>query len=771
MKPQALGTSLVMLLGVLIGCGGGGGSAGTGSSGAASPAVPAVFWVSQPVEPDETMLITGGNLGAAAQVELAQLPDGDPGSPVASLLPDLAWTKLPVSAATSRSVSAAVPATATSGVYGLRLSNGTALGQVRLVDAPDPWFVQGDQGDTAQPGGTFLVGGTCLERPGGVAPQADLVQNCALVATLALQDRVTTTLGYGLRFTVPATVPEGSYELYLHNGRGGSGAWVKFRTFITAELATITVRKAVPWSTTVIDLAAMAGADDDTRFANAIAAVPTAGGRISVPAGAYSLTRQLVLPPHTVLAGAGSASTSLNWTADPGMALVVGKGTRIGYPDRGTFAIEDLSLNASAAFRGNVVERAFTQELGWIKRVAIRAPALLSGGLAPTAIFLRDANNTQLENLVLDADTCVFAREGVTYLRLLDSTLNWRNTSLSISARSHNLLIAGNTLNQRGTSLTNGWSAMTNPNPGMWYTSFYGDPWFGGPYTRDLLWTGNSSTRDESETPPGYVGYTSDGATGIYLGKVLGASGTTLALAGATATPTDPSGNPLNFSWAGAIAQILGGTGAGQWRFLASAGPGVTSVQVDRPWDIAPDATSTVALVNLQGRLLMIDNDFAQEPLIQDYFLALDSIKAGNRFGVAGTSTTVIAWTGLHYQATLPAWHYQCLGNQATRGSALTFNSSVQVATPGYGGVVGSGHVYRNNANLSGAPMYLRLGSLQGPFADAVFERNQVDSITFGKTGDPIQLSGILLRANRLPAGTASAILPGGTIPGVTVAP
>jgi hypothetical protein len=177
MKPQALGTSLVMLLGVLIGCGGGGGSAGTGSSGAASPAVPAVFWVSQPVEPDETMLITGGNLGAAAQVELAQLPDGDPGSPVASLLPDLAWTKLPVSAATSRSVSAAVPATATSGVYGLRLSNGTALGQVRLVDAPDPWFVQGDQGDTAQPGGTFLVGGTCLERPGGVAPQADLVQN------------------------------------------------------------------------------------------------------------------------------------------------------------------------------------------------------------------------------------------------------------------------------------------------------------------------------------------------------------------------------------------------------------------------------------------------------------------------------------------------------------------------------------------------------------------------------------------------------------------
>jgi len=773
MKVPALGALSLALLFCCAGCGGGGSSSGNSSApdggGTAGSPVPRVFWVSQPVEPDETMLITGGDLDAKTLMELAQLPDGEPGSPVASSTSKPSWTKPAVLASSARSFSAVVPSTWNGGVYLLRLSNGSSQGSTRLINGPDPWFAQGDQGDTAQPGGSFTVAGTCLERPGGLAPQAALVKNGALIATLPVQERITTSLGYGLSFAVPATVPEGEYEFYLHNGRGGSAAWVKFSTFITAELGTVTVRKVSPWPSTKIDVSTQSGADDDARFANAIAAVPAAGGRIFVPAGTYNLTTQLVLPPHTVLAGAGRTSTLLQWSADPGVALVVGKNLQTGIPDRGTFAIEDLSLQVSGDFLGHVVERTFTRELGWIKRVGILAPALWNGTAGPTALFLRNANNTQLEELVLDADTCIFAREGVTYLRLLNSTLNWRNTNMTISARSHNLLVAGNTLNQRGTSITNGWAAMINPNPGMWYSSFYGDPWFGGPYTRDMLWTGNTSTRDETEIPPGYVGYTSDGGTGIYLGGIASASDTTLNLAGSTDKPTDPSGNPLAFSWIGGIVQILDGRGAGQWRYLTEAGPGVSTVQVDRPWDIAPDGTSTVSVANLQGRLLMIDNDFAQEPLNQDYFLALDSIKAGNKFGVNGTSTTVISWTGKHYLGTFPAWHYQFLGNQILRGTNTNLISAVQVATPGYTGVVGSGHVYRNTTNTSGSTSTLRLGSLQGPFADAVLERNQVDTVSFGKTGDSINLSGVLVRGNLTPGGSGSAVQPAGTISGVTV--
>jgi hypothetical protein len=734
-----------------------------------------IFWVSQPVGPDESMLVTGGNLEGETGVELAQLADEDPGSPLGATPSLSGWTALQPASRSTRSLAVTVPSTWTAGVFALRLSNGTTSSAPRLINAPDPWFVQGDLGDAAQPGGYFYVAGTCLERTGGNDPQAALVKDGAVAATLPLLDRVTTSTGYALRFTVPATVSEGTYALWLHNGRGGPNAWVKFSTFIEATVETVTVRKAAVWPSTVVDVSQQAGTTDDERFANAIAAVPASGGRIYVPAGTYTLSTRLLLPDHTVLYGAGRDRTLIRWSVVPPAdsyysaynALVMGKNLAYGTPNAATFALEDLGLTASADFRGNVVARIFNSELGWFRRVSIQAPTSLGAGSGTSsALYLRRVANTLVDDVVLEGDTCLFARDGISHLRVLRSTLNWSNANAFVSSGSHSLLFVGNTLNQRGNSVTNGWAAQPNPNPGMWYTAFYGKP-----FTRDTLWANNVSTRDDAETPPGYVGYTSDGGQGIYLGKIASAGGTTVNLAGKT-TAVDDSGKATTYAWTGAIAEILDGPGAGQWRYLTQAIQGSSTVQVDRPWDVVPDSTSTVTLVNLQGRLLMIDNDFAQEPLNQDYFLTLDCVKAGNRFGVTGTTSTVVSWMGKHYQGTHPAWHLQVLGNDVSRGTNATFSSMVASATSGYTGVVGSAHVYRRNTNTSSGTTNLYLRSQQGPFSDAVIEQNQVNAVRLqNQATEPINLSGVLIRGNTLPAGGASPVQPEGAHAGVTVVP
>jgi hypothetical protein len=98
-----------------------------------------------------------------------------------------------------------------------------------------------------------------------------------LIAKLPLAERVTTSTGYALRFTVPSSVAEGEYQLWLHNGRGGKAGWVRFSTFIEAPLDTVFVKKAKVWPTTVFNITSYSGTDDD-KFAAAIAAASANGG-------------------------------------------------------------------------------------------------------------------------------------------------------------------------------------------------------------------------------------------------------------------------------------------------------------------------------------------------------------------------------------------------------------------------------------------------------------------------------------------------------------
>ncbi|MBK8475710.1 MAG: hypothetical protein IPL39_05205 [Opitutaceae bacterium] len=742
-----------------------------------APAGPIVFWASQPVAPDESILVTCGGTDLDSTAELARLTDTAPGSPLAAAPAPTGWTAVTPHTATPRSITVTVPGNWTRGVYALRLKHKEVAGPVRLVNAPDPWFVRGDQGSTASPGGHLVVAGTCLEIPGGAGPRAALVANNAVVAELTTFTRLTTSSGYALQFTVPANVPAGTYALHLHNGCGGPAGWVHFSTFIESPLNSVTIAPLLAWPTESIPVAAPTGSDDGALAAALATAQAKGGGRVVLAAGTYTLSERVLLPNRTTLVGAGRDKTTLRWRAAPTSPIPYGgadallQGKNLTYPIRNSnYSLENLTIEASVDFSNYVVARTFASEPVHFTQVSITgAHSSDFPGARSIALLLMDCANTRIEGSTLSADACLLAHRGVTYLRMTGCTLQWSNGNVQISARSHSLIFDNNVLDQVGDSATNNWAKIEYPNPGLCYASFYGNPYFSGPYTRDVLWTANRSTRQAVEVPPEYVGSTSDGGDGLYLGRITSVSGRILTLAAPTFDARFPAGQLLNFDWAGSIAQIVDGRGAGQWRFLTTAGPRLTTVVTDRPWDIEPDTTSVLAIVNLQGRLLMIDNDYAQEPLNQDYFLTLDSIKAGNRFGVTGGTAMINSKAGQHYHATHPAWHFQVLDNAVTRGDQTTFMSVVPDRTVGYTGVVGGSHVYRNNRNTSGNPVAFRLLSKEGALTDFVVEHNQFDTVKLrDRPADTIDLSGVLLRGNTLANGTPSPLTPALPPPGVT---
>jgi hypothetical protein len=409
------------------------------------------------------------------------------------------------------------------------------------------------------------------------------------------------------------------------------------------------------------------------------------------------------------------------------------------------------------------VSRQFVTEFGWLRRVKIDVPPIpANGGSTPPlpAVFLRQARNTEITNSDISGNTPIFARDGISFLRVENDKLHWTQGIVWLSSGSTANLISDNTFDQGGDSKTNGWATQANPNPGITVTGFYVDA-NTPPFDKDILFANNVTTRQATEIPPGYVGYTSDGEDGIYVGKIASADGTKITLASASKGAVD---------WGGAVLQVLDGAGAGQMRNVVTVPVGATEVTIDRVFDVPLDATSLVTLVTRQGRLLIVDNDLTQFPLLQDYFLSVDSIKAKNKLGLAGSPLSIVHWAGVHYNGTLPSWHAQVLDNEIADASRLSFVSQTENPTPGVDGVIGAAHVYRNNKPKSAIATTLKVGSAGGPFADFLDEDDVVDTAIFSTASMPtLDLRGVVVMSHD--AGSSGTTFEPMSPAGVTVIP
>jgi len=699
-------------------------------------AAPTVFWHSDPIGPDESVLVIGSDLGPAPQVELIRLDDGAVETPDAEADLVGAWVRVEPLQPTDGSLKLIIPADMPDGIVGYRITVGQAAA-TGLLNRPVAWWVQGDLGPAASPGGWLRLLGKNLASAGDGAVHPSVYLKGPEQLPLPAQATC-----YQSRAQIPADLAPGEYEVYAHSGRGGAAGW--------SEPLKLTIRERPEWPTAVYSVldygADGSGARDSTEPIRAAlkAAEAAGGGIVQLPRGRYQISGDLAIPRFTLLRGEARELTALFWpdTETPPEALVHGTNS---------FGLEDVTLYASRHQHVIAADLGQAPDAGnvFVRRVRVRADAY-RGHLEPA-----DVDKRLKEALKLSTGGGDTIRMGGENIEITDCDLYGSGRALFLS-RVRGGVVSGN-------SLYNGrWG---------WYCISGSD---GLVFERntvtgaDLMSTGGGLNCLDGSNCSQSVYYanntlslmhgwdreamTSDAGGGAYFGAVESAEGQEVTLAG------DPEDGR---NWAGGGLFILDGRGRGQYRRIVSMqGRDVT---VESPWAVAPDATSTVSVTMLQRHYIFDHNSFSDAGVaLQLYGMAVEHIADGNTSIRTGGYHNF----GMRYHGIQPSWYIQWLGNEIAEGNVYRSGHDNYMLSgeahlgifalppgPDFAGTLTLGCIARRNRLLNNATLVVGGTDPYNPayekpcVQEVIVEGNHVANADVG-----IALrraaSGVLLRAN-----------------------
>lgn len=685
-----------------------------------------ITWASDPVRPDETVVLSGGNFDTNAVVELFRLeqpshvalPQEEPAQ--GEFLKTIKrWKTVKPIQISESSAKFIVPANFKMGVFACRIAAGNLKSNPVLINAPDVWWTQGDGGAAASPGGSVRVLGKCLNF-GGVS-HAILKRPDAKPVDL----KILAADNYNLTCQIPESLSAGRYALYVHNGLGDKNAWKK--------AGDIKIRKLKPWPAEIYNVKKI-GVD-----AALAAAKQNGGGVIYFPRGQYEMKHQIVLPPRTVLKGEGMQLAAIYWKTmqNPPASLITG----------GSFGVEDIAIYVEG-FHQNVIEDSANSDGVTIKKVLLRANAFY----ALTDIGDMDKDWRGKKVLHGTRENGVGVRIHGSNFQVIDCDILASNKGIELW-HARDGLIARNKIRYgiQGLMLECVDGVIVEDNQAI-----------GG----HLAASGNAfSTYSGSSAQNVYFarnklgqmyGYdrealTFDGAGGTYWGKLAQINGTQMVLAQNT---RPRSYGPIN--WIGAAFCIIDGKGVGQYRRVTRIDG--RNWQIDRPWDVLPDTNSVVSIVPFRGRVIFVDNSIEDGGIVQAYGTSLDCVFAKNQFTRADGITLI--GRNPHGWGWQPSWFCQILDNHILTGTrwggedgaivVCTLNRDEDDVESGGTGkmlefwgpltrcAVVRGNVLENNAKIQ----------IDGTVADTVVENCAVRNVDEGikVTKDP---ANIVLRKNR----------------------
>jgi hypothetical protein len=606
----------------------------------AGAGAPAVFWASDPVQPGETVMAFGAGFGETPVIEVARLADGwGAGEPVEQAVE---WPGRGRRAAAIQpgdtSVKFAVPAELKPGVFAYRIAGPTGA-VVGLLNRPAVWWALGDVGVTAQPGGWVRLFGKNLVRDGHTNPKTRILLTGPKRVSLTPESAD----AYTAKVALPADLPVGEYQAYLHNGNGGSAAW--------SDAVKVVVAVPPAWPQTVLNVRDFGA--DGTGLIDSTAAIQAAlakaqengGGVVIFPRGRYQVTETLTIPRCTVLRGEAQELSCLLWPdmQDPPKSLLTGSNS---------FGIEDITFYTSN-YTTFLTADTQGEDAGdvFLHRVRIRADvyrghikaaeadrryrAGLGGFGGGYWLAILGGRNVEVSDCDLYSSGCTINLSRVRGARMERNTFHLGRLGGCGVFAGDGLLLADNRF--IGADLTAACGA-----GGLGYGNLSNLCLIRNTFTLHYGMNGEAITSDA----PG----------GIYDGPV--AAG-------------DPDGVTLPAAFQGggagrlgAAVYVVAGSGAGQWRRLASVAG--QRVAVDRPWQVQPDATSTVVIAWLLHHWLVLDNDFADVGIaIQFYGASIEHIAAGNRcVRSAGYHNF-----GMSYNGVQPSWFVQWLDNEINEGN------------------------------------------------------------------------------------------------------
>lgn len=670
---------------------------------------PQIIWASDPIRSGETLLLTGEGFTRNSVVELGEAAGAE------------SWTALKLAQLSAQSLKAVVPESRPLGVWACRVRDGARVSKAEWLNEPAVWWWNGDGGEFATPGGWLRVFGKSLHFGG----QSRARLRAADGTAVELLPRESSS--YALAFALPAGIAPGEYALSVHNGLRGEPAW--------QSGGAVTVRPRAMWKSDLFNVKDFGPKPAEALAAALRAAETNGGGVVYLPRGRYAVKEALKIPTNTVLRGEGMALTSLCWPdfEKPPAELITGS----------DYGVESLSLYCQQ--HRNVLSDTPASKRFFAHQVRIRANCYFMiedagkefrGRKGPVshrecgaAVLLRGANfeivdcDIYASNYgvrILKAKTGLVARNQIRY--------GGRGYSIENTERLifEDNLIAGDNLLAIGNDLTTFWSNFCCH---IYFAKNRIEQMFGA--DREMM--------------------TLDAAGGAYFGAVAAVDGNRLTLA-ADPVFKDYAPRP-HTNWVGAAVQVLSGTGAGQYRFVAAhAG---REWRVDRPWAVEPDATSLLSIAPFRGQSLFIGNTFEDGGAFQLYAAAHDSIVAEN---TGARMDGFLVWGlnphGWGYQ---PSWYCQFLDNEILEGNGYGTRAA-SLGTVGYDeakafdGALVRGTVFRSNVLHNNAGF-----SIGGMTEDTLVENNIVKN---SESGVKVRASarGTLLRGNTF-EGVAQPVL------------
>jgi hypothetical protein len=681
---------------------------------------PSVFWWSAPVEPGELVQVHGGNWGEAPRVEIVET-----GADFAK-----ARAQVPVNV-TETGICFEYP----SSFDGAKLaccrivSGAGAASEPFVLNEPAVWWLHGDLGADASPGGWLRVFGRCLDRNG----KADVVLKGA---GRAIRLPVTRCDVWSVDTAVPPDLPPGTYTVELSNGSGGRSGW--------RAAGTVTVRPYQEvWKSERFDVTRFGaipndGLDDTLALQAALAQAATNGGGIVyLPRGRFQCTGTLQIPERTLLRGESRELTSLYWPdcEEPPENLIEGTTA---------FGIEDLFIHSGKYRNGIVCKNASAgqHELG--------------GGIAPYGakphdITLRRVRLKLLIDQYLIKNTSEYEKRAylrgngivirdARFVRVEDCDIyasKEGSTTLYFVLSADHLLVRNCRINGSGWAVVGGDRVIFENNDA--YNCTYSI----APVCRNLFWSRN---RQHDLFTNNRESITHDGARTAFRGLLPAAcDGVRLALDFGQDKPAYRNGPDY---WLGQNVQLVEGRGAGQTRTITAISNNV--VTLDRPWSVRPDATSRFVVAAERRHLIYADNETEDASVaIQLYGGLTDGVLARNRCARSGG----FRGFGMDYHAIIPLWYVQYLDNEILEGNSYRGpsnqmpprDSEMAILDHGNGMTLTRSCVIRRGTLHSNAKIVMSC-------ANGVVENCRVKCADTGISVEAKHASSIVLRGNRFEA-------------------